>query len=25
LREVFTFRVTSMGGVLIEAIEPAKP
>jgi hypothetical protein len=25
VREVFTFRITSMGGILIEAIEPAKP
>jgi hypothetical protein len=25
VREVFTFRITSMGGILIESIEPAKP
>ena len=25
VREVFTYRITSMGGILIEVVEPAKP
>jgi len=25
VREVFTYRITSLGGILIEVVEPAKP